>query len=130
MFYRFLADMVLVVHALIIAFVVVGLALILVGAVQHWHWIRNGWFRLAHVAAIAIVVVQSWFGAICPLTAWESRLREAAGDGGYTRSFIAHWLHEILFYDIPPEVFTMLYTAFGIAVLLAWRLVPPRRPWQ
>jgi hypothetical protein len=128
MTYRLLADVVLIMHALFIAFVILGFVLIVIGAVKRWVWIRNRWFRLVHVLAIAIVVAQAWLGWICPLTEWESRLREAAGGVGYTRSFVAHWLHEVIFYDVDPGVFTALYTLFGMAVLLAWRLVPPRRP--
>lgn len=127
--YSLLADTILIMHGLFIAFVVGGLVVILIGELRGWAWVRNWWFRLVHLAAIAIVVLQAWFDRLCPLTEWESRLREAAGGTGYTRSFIAYWLHELLFYDAAPGVFTALYTAFGLAVLLAWRLVPPRRPW-
>ena len=130
MSYRLWAEIVLIMHALFIVFVIFGLVLIVIGALRRWDWIRNHWFRLAHLAAIGFVVVQAWFGGICPLTAWESRLREAAGEAGYRRSFVAHWLHEIIFFDIAPEVFIALYTGFGIAVLVAWLLVPPRRSWR
>ena len=127
--YSLLADMILIMHALFVAFVVGGLVAIVIGALRHWGWVRNRWFRFAHLMAIAIVVLQAWFDRICPLTEWESRLREAAGDAGYSGSFIAHWMHELLFYDVAPGIFTTLYTAFGIAVMLAWRLVPPHRLW-
>ena len=130
MTYRLLADVVLIMHALFIAFVILGLVLILIGALKHWAWIRNLWFRLSHLLAIGVVVAESWFGEICPLTEWESRLREAAGGVGYTQSFIAHWLHEIIYYDISPSIFTVLYTGFGIVVFLAWLLVPPRLSWK
>lgn len=126
--YRLLADMVLVAHALLIAFIVAGLVLIALGAARQWMWIRNRWFRFVHLAAITVVVLQSWAGQVCPLTEWESRLREAAGGVGYTQSFIADWLHEILFYELPPAFFTALYTGFAILVLLVWFLVPPRCP--
>ena len=77
--------------------------------------------------AIGIVIAESWFGLACPLTEWESRSREAAGGVAYSDSFIQHWLHEILFYDFDPWVFTVAYTVFGILVLAAWLLVPPER---
>jgi hypothetical protein len=127
MIYRVLAEVVLIMHALFIAFVIMGLALILIGALRRWAWIRNPWFRLVHLLAIGVVVVESWFGGICPLTEWESRLREAAGGAGYRESFVAHWLHELLFYDIAPGIFNILYTGFGALVLIAWLVVPPRR---
>ncbi|MFZ2301464.1 MAG: DUF2784 domain-containing protein [Gallionella sp.] len=118
-----LADLILVTHALFVAFVVLGLAAILLG--RHWHWVRNLWFRIAHLAAIGIVIAESWLGMVCPLTEWENRSREAAGGSAYSSSFIQHWLHELLFYDFAPWVFTVAYTAFGVLVLVAWVLVPP-----
>lgn len=126
MMLQFLADVVLVLHAAFIAFVLAGFALIAIGMFRHWCWIRNLWFRLVHLLAIAIVVTESWFGGICPLTEWESRLRAAAGGTGYSETFIQYWLQKIVFYDFPAWVFTAAYTAFGALVLLAWILAPPR----
>ena len=123
--YLLLADLILVVHATFVAFVILGFALIVMGTFRRWAWIRNLWFRLVHLAAIGIVIAESWFGGICPLTDWESRLREAAGSAGYSESFIGYWLQKILFYDIAPWIFTTAYTVFGILVLLAWILAPP-----
>ncbi len=120
------ADLILFAHALFVAFVVLGLVVILLGKYRRWGWVRNGWFRIIHLLAIGIVVTESWLGLICPLTEWESRSRVAAGGSAYPSSFIQHWLHEILFYDFASWIFTAAYTAFGILVLIAWLLVPPR----
>ncbi len=120
-----LADLILVTHALFVAFVILGLAAILLGRSWRWDWVRNWWFRVIHLLAIGIVVAESWLGLICPLTEWESRSRGAAGGSAYSSSFIQHWLHEILFHDFAPWVFIVAYTVFGILVLIAWLLVPP-----
>ena len=101
------ADGLLLSHVLFVAFVVLGLALILVGKPLGWAWIRNPWFRVAHVAAIGIVVLQSWVGVICPLTTWEMALRERAGSAVYSGSFISHWLEALLYYQAPAWVFTV-----------------------
>lgn len=122
----FLADFILVTHALFVAFVVLGLVAVLLGGYWRWSWVRNRWFRVTHLLAIGIVIAETWLGLVCPLTEWENRLREAAGGSAYTSSFIQHWLHEILFYDFAPWVFAVAYTTFGVLVLLAWLLVPPR----
>ena len=124
--YPFLADLILVLHALFITFGILGFVLVLIGMFRRWDWIKNLWFRLSHLLAIGIVVAESWFGGICPLTEWESHLREAADGVGYTGSFIQHWLHKIVFYDFAPWVFTVAYTTFGILVLIVWVCVPPR----
>ena len=118
--YGILADAILIVHFAFVAFVVVGFLLILIGLLAKWSWIHNRIFRIAHLAAIAVVVLQAWFGQLCPLTIWENDLRRLAGQSGYTESFIEHWLHQILFYQAEPWVFTTIYTIFGALALVAW----------
>jgi hypothetical protein len=120
--YSVLADTMLVVHFAFVVFVVLGFLLILIGLLARWSWIHNLYFRIAHLTAIGIVVLQAWFGRFCPLTIWENELRRKAGQSGYAESFIEHWLHKILFYQAEPWVFTAIYTCFGILVLLVWIL--------
>jgi polyferredoxin len=126
--YALLADAVLVVHLLLILFVIGGLAVTVIGWFRTWAWVRNFWFRLLHLAAIATVVVQSWLGAACPLTVWENRLRDLAGREPYGEAFIQHWLHRLIFYQAENWVFGLVYTLFGLLVVLALVLVPPRLP--
>ena len=125
---RFLlaADAVLLLHTLIVIFVVIGLILLFVGKARKWSWVRNPWFRVAHLLAITIIVVQSWFGVICPLTSLEMALRSRAGDAVYTGSFIAHWLESILYYQAPPWVFMVCYSVFGVLVAGSWFWIRPR----
>ena len=120
--YSLIADTILIIHFTFVLFVVAGFLLIVIGLVARWSWIHNRAFRLTHLAAIGIVVLQAWFGQLCPLTIWENELRRRAGESGYTESFIGHWLHEILFYQGPPWVFTLIYTVFGALVFFAWFL--------
>ena len=126
--YQLLADIVLVLHFAVVLFVVGGLMAVLVGNWLGWRWVNNLWFRLAHLAAIGYVVVQSWFGITCPLTTLESWLREQAGLPSYSESFIEHWVQDLLFYQAPFWVFALVYTVFGALVLLSWWFYPPRRP--
>ena len=123
--YILAADLILFLHVLFVAFVVIGLILILTGKRQHWSWVRNPWFRTAHLAAIGVVVLQSWLGMICPLTILEMELRQRGGEATYTGSFIAHWLEAILYYQAPPWVFALCYTLFGAAVIASWYWVRP-----
>lgn len=124
--YLLAADLILLLHVLFVAFVVIGLILIFVGSALTWSWIRNPWFRWAHLAAIAIVVIQSWFGAICPLTTLEMALRSRGGDAVYPGAFVAHWLETVLYYDAPQWVFAVCYTAFGVLVVVSWFRIRPR----
>ncbi len=124
--YLLAADLLLFTHVLFVVFVIAGLILVLAGWALKWSWVRNPWFRFAHLAAIGFVVVQSWLGQICPLTIWEMQLRAKAGDSTYTGSFIAHWLGELLYYQAPAWVFALAYTCFGLLVLATWFWVRPR----
>ena len=121
------ADLTLVAHASFVAFVVVGQVLILVGWMRGWRWTRNPAFRLVHLGAIALVVLESWFGVICPLTWLEFRLRAAAGSPVAADGFLAYWLQRLIFYDAPSWVFTLVHTAFGAVVAATLVLYPPRR---
>lgn len=126
-----LADVILVVHFLFVLFVVVGLFAIYLGYFLKWRWVSNRMFRILHLAAIGIVVLQSWLGVICPLTIWEMTLREKAGTATYAGSFIQYWLQNLLYFTAPAWVFMVLYTGFAGLVLISWYLLPPRaRKWQ
>ena len=122
------ADLLLILHTMLVVFVVLGLVAIFVGHVRHWRWVHNVWFRLSHLVVIGIVVLQSWLGVLCPLTTWEMARRERAGQAGYEGSFIQHWLQSLLYYNAPDWVFILVYTVFGALVLASWFLVRPRRP--
>ncbi len=124
--YQILADMVLTVHVAIVVFVVGGLVIIVAGNLRGWLWVNNLWFRLAHLVAIAIVVLQAWLGVLCPLTTLEMWLRSKAGDVGYSGSFVQHWLQELLYYEAPAWVFILIYSLFGLLVVLTWWYCPPR----
>jgi len=126
--YRILADAVLLIHAAFVVFVVVGLALLLIGLMRRWRWVRNFWFRAAHLLAIVIVVGQAWCGLLCPLTTLENSFRIRAGGATYPGSFVAYWVHRLLFHDAPWWVFTICYTAFGVLVLATFVFGGPRRP--
>jgi polyferredoxin len=120
------ADAILLVHAAFVLFVVVGLPATWVGLARGSRWARNPWFRGAHLAAIAFVVVQALLGYMCPLTIWEDALRGTVTDKG----FIARWVHAWLFWNAPPWVFAAIYCAFGALVAWTFWKWPPKRRGQ
>ena len=126
-FFLMAADAVLVLHVLFVVFIVIGLLLIFAGKVLAWSWVLNPWFRLTHLVAITMVVVQSWFGVICPLTTVEMALRSQAGDAVYYDSFISHWLEKLLYYQVSPWVFVICYTMFGVIVTVSWFWIRPKK---
>ena len=115
------ADIILVIHLMFVLFVVGSLPLIWIGAWMRLSFVRNRYFRLAHLAAIAFVVGESLVGMMCPLTLLEDRLRGTASENG----FVERWLHRILFYDVPEGVLTVLYILFALLVVITLRQVPP-----
>ena len=122
-----LADLVLLLHVLVVLFIVGSLVLIVLGGMRGWRWVRNPWFRVGHLLAIGLVAAQAWLGMVCPLTTLEMALRTAAGDRTYAGSFIAHWVGRALYYQAPLWVFAIVYSAFGALVAAAWWRVPPGR---
>ncbi|MEO5692678.1 MAG: DUF2784 domain-containing protein [Usitatibacter sp.] len=117
------ADIVLIVHAAFVVFVVGGLIAIWVGLAMNWRYARSRWLRILHLAAIAFVVAESLLGIACPLTEWEAALR---GEGRHPE-FIQRYVHAVLFWRAPPWVFTSAYVAFGALVAATWWRWPPRR---
>ena len=118
-----LADALLVLHFLIAAFIVAGLAVVWLGSPLGWRWVRNPWFRYLHLGAIAFVAAEALLGVACPLTVWEDLLR----GGVRPESFVARWVHALLYYRAPEWVFTAGYVFWTLATLLTLWLVPPRR---
>jgi hypothetical protein len=125
--YLVLADAVLLLHFVFVAFVVGGLALIWIGYFARWRFVRNPWFRIAHLLAMAFVVAESVFGMMCPLTTWEDQLRLRGGEGAaYSNSFIQYWIHRVMFFEVPERIFTLIYVAFLLLIVLSLVVVKPR----
>ena len=104
MLYRLLADVVLVVHLLFIAFVVVG-------GFAAIRWPRLGW---AHVPCFVWGALIEFAGWICPLTPLEARLRIASGQAGYSGGFIERYLLPIIY---PGALNREIQIWLGLAVL-------------
>ena len=117
-----MADVILIVHFLIVAFIVGGLLLVWIGAAAGWPWVRNPWFRYLHLGAIAFVAAEAVLGIMCPLTIWEDILR----GGSRPDSFVGRWVRYFLYYDAPEWVFTVVYVAWALATVVTLKLIPPR----
>ncbi len=115
-----MADIVLVVHCLFVLFVVGSLPVIWVGAWLQHNFVRNYWFRMLHLSAILFVVTESLAGVACPLTTWENELRQIEIE----RSFIQQGLHQVLYYDLPESVLTVVYIVFAGLVVATFKYIP------
>ena len=126
--YQLLADFVLVLHFAVVAFVIAGPVLIVVGnrgaPASRWRWVNSRLFRSSHGSAIAFVIAQAWLGVACPLTMLESWLRTQGFAPTYDSSFIEHWVHRALYYEAAPWVFLTAYSLFGAVVAVVWWRFP------
>jgi hypothetical protein len=128
MVWRLVADAVVVFHAAYVAFVVFGLFAIVVGAALGARWVRSFPFRVIHLAAMGLVLLETLVGMVCPLTSLENDLRLLAGQADYPADFITYWTHRLIYYDWPPRVFTVLYILFTLMIIAAFVLIPPESP--
>jgi hypothetical protein len=126
--YRYLADVVVALHAGYVLVVVLGLLAIYVGVALRWGWVRNVWFRTLHLLMIVVVVLESVWGVPCPLTTLEDYLRARAGETVSEASFVGRWANAITFWDIPEWVLTIVYSLFAAVVLATLLVAPPRWP--
>ena len=111
------AGVVLALHLLVIAFNLLGLAVIVIGAKRGWRCITVPWWRLLHLASWAVVALQAVLGRACFLTLWQDRLEGAGGQG----PLVARWVNALIYWPLPLWVFTLLYlAAFGWVVALFW----------
>ncbi len=87
MWFRFLADLLVLGHFVFILFAILGGLLVL-------RWRRLIWLHLPAASWTVIVQICPWY---CPLTTWENHLRMLGGEAGYTTSFVEHYLLPILY---------------------------------
>jgi hypothetical protein len=121
-----LADLIALVHLLLVVFVVAGFVLVLVGAARGWAWVRNPWFRAIHLGITVVVALEAAFGCTCPLTTWERELRRDAGQTVEDISFVGQLARRVLFLDLPEWVFPILHVGFGLLVIAGFVFAPPR----
>jgi hypothetical protein len=84
---RLLADLLVVLHLLFVAFVAVGGLLVL-----RWPWVA-----LVHLPAAMWGAGIEITGRICPLTPLEQELRRGAGESAYQGDFVSHYLLPVLY---------------------------------
>ena len=105
MFYRLLADLVVIFHTSFVLFVVLGGLFAL-------RWPRAAWIHLPAAAWGAWVEFSQ---TICPLTPLENHLRHLGGQAGYSGGFIEHYLIPILY---PAGLNRNVQVVLGIFVLV------------
>ena len=122
-----LADIIAVIHLGYVIYVILGFILIVVGIICRWKWIRNLPFRITHLLAIIGVACEALLGINCPLTVLEFKLRYASNFSEEKVSFIGTIIDSLLYYNAPVWLFTIIYAAFAILVVIAFIIAPPTR---
>lgn len=102
--WRLLADVVVVVHALFILFVVAGGLLAL----------RWKWMAFVHLPVAVYGVVIELVGFTCPLTPLEKALRRRAGSAGYDGGFVEHYVIPLVY---PGEFTTGVKIALAVLIV-------------
>ncbi|MBE0639176.1 MAG: DUF2784 domain-containing protein [Bacteroidales bacterium] len=92
MIYQILADLILVIHLLFVAFVVAGGLLVM----------KKRWIALLHLPAAAWGVLIELMGWYCPLTPLENHFRHLEGSSGFEGGFVEHYLVPVIY----PDAFT------------------------
>jgi hypothetical protein len=135
MFWRIIADLIVLVHFLFVVFMVVGFLFTFAAVVyvfrRHGRFERFfGWkvFRWVHVCGIAFVGSLAALERYCPLTILENSLRSRSQNGGqYTGSFIVHYVEKLLYPNVPsiailiPTIFVAVFTILFFALRPPWR---------
>lgn len=121
---RIFADLVVLLHAAFVVFVVTGGVLV-------WRWHRVVWFHLPAAIWGMLIEFRGW---ICPLTPLENRLRRLAGEAGYGSGFIEHYVIPVVYPSgLTPRVQLILglaVAAVNVSVYggyIVWRLVARRQ---
>lgn len=122
-----LADIIAIIHIGYVIYVILGFILIVAGIICRWKWIRNLPFRITHLLAIVGVACEALLGVNCPLTVLEYKLRYALNLSEEKVSFIGAIVDSLLYYNAPGWLFTIVYAAFAITVILTFIIAPPTR---
>jgi len=115
LFYRTLADGVVVIHFTWILFLIGGA---FIGR-------RVRWVKWTHLAALGYSVLLQAFSWICPLTYLELWLWNRTPAGSYSGSFIAHYLEKLVYMEIPRAlVFALTVAVIVISAVVYYRAAP------
>ena len=118
-----MANLVMLTHFGVATFITLGFFVIPLGYKFGWGWTKLLKLRLLHLLMIGIVTAEAIIGLTCPLTILENLLR----DVNQTQTFAAYWIHRILYWDLPRQLFVIIYSLCLLWVILLWKYCPPNK---
>ena len=122
------ANLIAVSHLAYFVFIVGGMVAIVLALRRNVGWVRNPWFRIAHVAAIYVVLVEEATGFPCPLNVLQWGVREAATGSAEASVGVGGLLDYLLYHTVSPLALDVMYWSFGVLVVVLLWVVPPRWP--
>ena len=112
MFYKVLADMVVIVHFLWILFLIFGALLA----------IKNRIAKIVHICGLLYALIIHLFQIYCPLTHLEIWLRSRHNPSlSYAGSFVIHYLERFVYIELSRYVLlalTIMLCAFNLWIYL------------
>lgn len=138
MFYRVVADIIVIVHFLWILFMLIGvgftvwafLGVYVFRACGGWCERFFDWagFRVLHLCGIVYVGLLATMGKYCPLTGWENALRSRYdGELVYPGSFIVYYIERFVYPRVNPMILIWVTGAVGVFTLAMFIVRPPAR---
>lgn len=107
--WRLLANLTVLLHALTIAFIVLG-------GFLAWRWRAVAWVHVPFAVWGVLIEYRGW---VCPLTPLENHFRARAGVAGYSGGFVEHYLVPLIY---PAQLTPRVQLVLG-SVVLAVNLV-------
>ena len=119
--FSIIADLILIVHFAIVAFITLGFFFIPIGYKFKWHLTYNKRLRFTHLTLMGLITTESLIGLTCPLTTIEKVLR----NNFHSKSFIDYWISKIIYWEIPSIFFMFIYSLCFFYTFLLWKIYPP-----
>ena len=123
MAYKFIADIILIIHFLVVLFIASLFVLVPAGYKFNWTWQKNFKLRSIHLLLIFFITLETIIGITCPLTMLENHLRGVL----VSNDFIDLYISKIIFWDFPPIFFLTLYFFCLIWTVFIWIKFPPNK---
>lgn len=111
-----MATFILAIHFLIIVFILAGFPLVL--------RLNHRMLRFIHSGTLVFITLLMMFGLPCPLTILEETLTSSSYDG----SFLAYWLHKIIYLEgIDASFILPLAVCFTVLVFSSYIWHPVKK---
>ena len=127
MFYKIIADIIVVLHFVWIIFMLLGFFLTICGFFREKFF--DWWlFRTLHLLGILFVGILTILRRFCPLTVLENLSRARySPESTYPGSFIVHYIEKLVYPDIIQTLLRLGTVVVAIFILIVFIVHPPAK---